>query len=92
MFVLFDASWIGWYHKTDSAMNDIAVRKFFPANYVIRHMVLYVSKGKEIIEITGALDLLKRYKGDEQGIAHWFVFEKTEIYWPILNCVLNLVE
>ena len=77
VFVLFHASWCGWCHKMDSAMNDIAVRKFFTDNYVIRHLVVYESKGKENLENPGALDLLKKYKGDKQGIPYWFVFDKN---------------
>ena len=77
VFVLFHASWCGWCHKMDTAMNDLSVKKFFTDNYVIRHLVVYESKGKEHLENPGALDLLKKYKGDEQGIPYWFVFDKN---------------
>jgi len=77
VFVLFHASWCGWCHKMDAAMNDNSVKKFFTDNYVIRHLVVYESKGKENLENPGALDLLKKYKGDEQGIPYWLVFDKN---------------
>ena len=77
VFVLFRASWCGWCHKMDAAMNDQSVKKFFTDNYVIRHLVVYESKEKENLENPGALDLLKKYKGDDQGIPYWFVFDKN---------------
>jgi len=76
VFVIFHASWCGWCKKMDTAMNDQSVKKFFTDNYVIRHLVVYESKGKENLENPGALDLLKKYKGDDQGIPYWFVFDK----------------
>lgn len=63
-------------------MNDNSVKKFFTDNYFNRHLVLYESKGKENLENPGALDLLKKYKGDGQGIPYWFVFNKNVSYWP----------
>lgn len=77
VFVLFHASWCGWCHKMDTAMNDNSVKKFFTDNYVIRHLVVYELKGKENLETPGALDLLKKYKGDEKGIPYWLIFDKN---------------
>ena len=77
VFVMFHASWCGWCHKMDAAMNDESVKKFFTDNYVIRHLVVYESKGKENLENPGALEMLKKYKGDEQGIPYWLVFDKN---------------
>jgi len=76
VFVVFHASWCGWCKKMDAAMNDPSVKKFFTDNYVIRHLVVYESKGKESLENPGALDLLKKYRGEDQGIPYWFVFDK----------------
>jgi hypothetical protein len=39
--------------------------------------VVYESKGKENLENPGALDLLKKYKGDEKGIPYWLIFDKN---------------
>ena len=77
VFVLFHASWCGWCHKMDTAMNDNSVKRFFTDNYVIRHLVVYESKGKENLENPGAVDLLKKYKGDEKGIPYWLIFDKN---------------
>ena len=76
VFVMFHASWCGWCRKMDSSMNDKAVKKFFDNNYIIRHLTVYESKGKENLENPGALELLKKYKGNDQGIPYWFVFDK----------------
>ena len=76
VFVIFHASWCGWCKKMDAAMNDQSVKKFFADNYVICHLVVYESKGKENLKNPGALELLKRYKGEEQGIPYWLIFDK----------------
>jgi thiol-disulfide isomerase/thioredoxin len=76
VFVIFHASWCGWCHKMDTAMNDPLVKKFFTDNYVVKHMVVYESKDKKKLENPGAEDLLKKYKGNDQGIPYWFIFDK----------------
>ena len=60
VLVLFHASWCGWCQKMDAAMNDNSVKKYFTDNYVVKHLVVYESKGKENLENPGALDLLKK--------------------------------
>jgi thiol-disulfide isomerase/thioredoxin len=77
VFVMFHASWCGWCHKMDSAMSDKAVKKFFDDNYVIRHLVVYESKDKKNLENPGALELLTKYKGNDQGIPYWLVFDRN---------------
>ena len=34
VFVIFHASWCGWCHKMDSAMNDPVCKKFFDDNFI----------------------------------------------------------
>lgn len=77
VFIIFHASWCGWCHKMDTAMNDRSVKKYFDDNYVIRHLTVYESKGKENLENPGALDLLIKYKGNNQGIPYWLIFDKN---------------
>lgn len=77
VFLMFHASWCGWCHKMDTAMNDRSVKKFFDDNYVIRHLVVYESTDKKNLENPGALELLTKYKGNDQGIPYWLVFDKN---------------
>ena len=76
VFIVFHASWCGWCHKMDSSMNDKNCKKFFDDNYVIRHLVVQESKNKKHLENPGAMELLTRYNGADQGIPFWLVFDK----------------
>jgi thiol-disulfide isomerase/thioredoxin len=75
VFVMFHASWCGWCHKMDAAMNEPAMKKFFDDNFVIRHLVVMESEGKKNLENPGAADLMKKYHGDKSGIPYWLVFD-----------------
>lgn len=77
VFIMFHASWCGWCHKMDSSMNDKSCRRFFEENFVIRHLVVYESKGKQNLENPGALEFLTKYKGNDKGIPFWLVFDKN---------------
>lgn len=77
VFILFHASWCGWCHKMDSAMNDASVKAFFEKNYVIRHLVVYESPKNRTLENPGALELLTRYGGNDEGIPYWLIFDKN---------------
>jgi thioredoxin-related protein len=76
VFIMFHASWCGWCHKMDASLNDISCKKFFDDNFIIRHRVVFESKGKENFENPGALAMLTKYKGADQGIPFWLVFDK----------------
>jgi thiol-disulfide isomerase/thioredoxin len=76
VFVMFHASWCGWCHKMDASMNDQACKKFFDDNFVIRHLVVFESQGKKNLENPGALQLLTKYNGADDGIPFWLVFDK----------------
>jgi thioredoxin-related protein len=75
VFILFHASWCGWCHKMDDAMNDPSVKDFFDKSFIIRHLVVYESAKKKNLENPGSLDLLIKYKGNDQGIPYWMVFD-----------------
>jgi len=77
VFIMFHASWCGWCHKMDSSLNDKTCKKFFDDNFVIRHLVVFESKGKENLENPGALEMLKNYKGGDSGIPYWLVFDNA---------------
>src|SRR5579875_907445 len=77
VMVIFHASWCGWCHKMDSSLNDASVKNFFDNNYVIVHLTVHESKGKENLENPGALEMLTKYKGEGLGIPFWLVFDKN---------------
>ena len=78
VMVIFHASWCGWCHKMDTSLNDPSVKKYFDNNFVIRHLVVFESKGKENLENPGALEMLSKYNGKEDGIPFWLIFDKDE--------------
>jgi thiol-disulfide isomerase/thioredoxin len=78
VFIMFHASWCGWCHKMDASMNDVVCKKYFDDNFVIRHLVVFESKGKENLENPGSLEMLTKYNGADQGIPFWLVFDKNE--------------
>ena len=80
VLVMFHASWCGWCHKMDTSLNDASVKKFFDDNFVIRHLVVFESKGKENLENPGALEMLMKYEGKDQGIPFWLIFDMDEIF------------
>ena len=76
VFVMFHASWCAWCHKMDTSLYDPVCRKFFADNYIIEHLTVYESKGKENLENPGALALLTKYKGNDIGTPYWMIFDK----------------
>ncbi|MDQ2862190.1 MAG: thioredoxin family protein, partial [Bacteroidota bacterium] len=75
LFVIFHASWCGWCHKMDNAMNDGEIQSFFDNNYVIVHLTIDESEDKKNLENPGANELLQRYHGENQGIPYWFIVD-----------------
>jgi thioredoxin-related protein len=78
VLVMFHASWCGWCHKMDTSLNDASVKKFFDDNFIIRHLVVFESKGKQNLENPGALEMLNKYDAKDQGIPFWLIFDKDE--------------
>jgi len=78
VLIIFHASWCGWCHKMDTSLNDPSVKKYFDDNFVIRHLVVFESKGKENLETPGALNMISKYNGKEEGIPFWLIFDKEE--------------
>lgn len=75
VFIIFHASWCGWCHQMDTLMSNADCKKLFSDNFVIRHLTVKESKGKEDLENPGGLDMLKKYHGDKQGIPFWLIFD-----------------
>jgi thioredoxin-related protein len=77
VFIIFHASWCGWCHRMDSSMNDKSCKAYFDKSYVIRHLTVLESADKKQLENPGAMQLLEKYKGADQGIPFWLVFDKN---------------
>ncbi|TCJ17473.1 thioredoxin family protein [Flaviaesturariibacter flavus] len=75
ILVLFHASWCGWCKKLEKALDDPEMKPLFQKNYVIRWLTVYESPNKKALENPGAEDLLKQYKGNDQGIPYFLVFD-----------------
>ncbi len=75
VFIIFHASWCGWCHKMDDAMNEETLRSFFDKNYVVVHLTIDESKDKKELENPGAVELRKKYNGDQQGLPYWFILD-----------------
>jgi len=75
VFVIFHASWCVWCRRMDTAMSDPAIRPFFERNFVIEHLTVQESKGKEHLQHPGAEALLEKHGGKGQGIPFWLVFD-----------------
>lgn len=75
VFVMFHASWCGWCHKMDAAMNEPEMKKYFDDNFVIRHLVVMEPEAKKNLENPGGAEMMKKYYGDKSGIPYWLVFD-----------------
>lgn len=94
VLVMFHASWCGWCHKMDTSLNDPSIKKFFDDNFVIRHLVVFESKGKENLENPGALEMITKYNGKDEGIPFWLIFDKDEkfLFDSRMSATVNGVE
>ena len=76
VFVIFHASWCGWCHKMDSSMNDNTCKKYFTDNYITCHLTVDESRDKKILENPGAVELRKKYNGEDAGLPFWLIFDQ----------------
>jgi len=76
VLLMFHASWCGWCHKMDSSLNDITCKKFFDDHFVITHITVMESKGKENLENPGGLEMMLKYNGKDQGLPYWVILDK----------------
>jgi len=76
VLLMFHASWCGWCHKMDNALNDISCKKYFDDNFVITHITVLESKGKQNLENPGGLEMMEKFNGKEQGLPYWVILDK----------------
>ena len=75
VLLIFHASWCGWCRKMDSSLADRSVKPLITPNYEIAHLTVYESPDKKSLENPGALDLITKYGGADQGLPYWFVLD-----------------
>lgn len=76
IFIIFHASWCGWCHKMDTAMNDASCKRLFNSQYEIRHIDVMEHGDKAILENPGGRELMEQYAVG-QGIPFWIVLDKN---------------
>jgi thiol-disulfide isomerase/thioredoxin len=77
VFVKFTASWCGWCHKMDDAMNDSATLSFFRDNYVIVYITVQETAKNKQLENIGGFELMKKYGGEQSGLPYWMVINES---------------
>jgi len=77
VLLMFHASWCSWCHKMDNALNDISCKKYFDDNFVITHITVLESKGKENLENPGGLAMMEKFNGKNQGLPYWVILDKN---------------
>jgi thioredoxin-related protein len=76
VFIFFSASWCGWCHAMDSALQDSRCKDLFGAYYVIRKLDVKEEANKKYLENPGATEMLRQYHGENQGIPFWLIFDE----------------
>jgi thiol-disulfide isomerase/thioredoxin len=75
VLLIFHASWCGWCKKMEASINDPSCQKMFADNYVVRYLDVLEHAGKENLENPGSLNLLKKYKGENEGLPFWLILD-----------------
>src|SRR5918993_1883125 len=70
VLVIFHASWCGWCRKMDTSLADHSVKPLIDKNYETVHLTVYESPNKKALENPGALELLTKHGGADQGLPY----------------------
>lgn len=74
VLLMFHASWCGWCHRMDKNMAKEEVKNYFNRSFVITHLTVMENGDKKKLENPGAMEMMKKYKGDNSGIPYWLIF------------------
>lgn len=77
VFVKYSASWCGYCKKMDKQMKSDSCKSFFDTNYVVVTLVVKESKNNKHLENPGAIDFLKKHKGEKSGLPFWVILDST---------------
>ncbi|EHQ26622.1 thioredoxin family protein [Mucilaginibacter paludis] len=75
IILIFHASWCGWCKKMEASLNDPSCKKMFDDNYVITTLDVMEQPTKANLENPGALEVLKKYKGEKAGLPFWVILD-----------------
>jgi thiol-disulfide isomerase/thioredoxin len=73
VFVKYGASWCKWCKKMDQNIKSKESKPLFTKNYVFVDLVVMESKRNKHLEIPGAIDILKKHKGENVGLPFWVI-------------------
>lgn len=76
VLLMFHASWCVWCRRMDSSLADAAVKKLIDRYFIIEHLTVLESKGKEHLENPGAQALMDKFEGKDQGLPYWVILDK----------------
>lgn len=75
VLLVFHASWCTWCKKMEKNMEADAVKALFHDNYVITYLTVQESPKNQHLNNSGSDEVLKKYKGDKQGIPFWVILD-----------------
>ncbi len=76
VLLMFHASWCGWCKKMDASLEDPICKAYFDKYFVIEHLTVQESKGKEYLENPGAQEQMDKWEGKGMGLPYWVILDK----------------
>jgi thioredoxin-related protein len=92
VLVIFHASWCGWCKKMEASINDPELKKMFEDNYVLAYLDVMEQPNKKDLENPGALELMTKYKGENQDFPSGLSLMPKVINWLIVRSVLRVLH
>lgn len=77
IFIIFTHPGCGWCRKMINNMNDESCNYLFERNYVTKYFEVFneFSFPKARKDTPGAMEMLKKYKGEKAGIPFWVILD-----------------